>query len=615
MNLDGTIRYRSAHHRIRQFKVLTAGILTLLLLAFWEIQVANNEHYREQAQQNRIKSLPVPAARGNILDRHGRAIADSRVAPSALLDAGRTSPENIQRIVSGLELDGDKVEQILQDASEFGRSEQIVLKENLSPRDLAFLQAHRSEFREIDLVKGMRRKYPSNHVAVHAIGYVGKASRRELAMREFLLYDFGAEIGKSGIERQYNRWLTGTNGSMQFLVDSSGRPLETVGIVDSVPGNSLELTIDLDLQAVSELGLEGRKGAVVALDPRNGEILAMTSAPAYDPNQFVSGFRDDEWRELNTDPSTPLLNRAVQGTWAIGSVFKPIVALAGLEAGLAGPDFKVTCTGGLRYGGHLFRCHKRGGHGTVDLTQAIARSCDVYFYRLGSKLGIDALGRYARMAGLGDRTHVDLPDEVPGLVPSVRWKIRQTLQPWHPGETVIVSIGQGAMSITPLQAAHAIGGLALGGVWHRPRLVSEWQRRKIDPDSRTAIPRTKSIDPAHHETLRAAMWQVVNGAGTGGQARLTGTDVCGKTGTSQRVSNELRIKSGRADFEDDGWFVGYAPCSTPEIVVAVLLENAKASYYAAAVARDILQVWLLNRKTDEWTDLDSTLAQSMGVER
>ncbi len=609
MTPRGIFAHRASYRRLRLFQLIATTVFVALLASFWEIQVVENEPYREEAQQNRIKTLPVAAPRGEILDRHGRTMASSEIALSAMVDASQTSLENLERIALGLDLDIDEVRRAVRDSSDYGRFEHIVLKENLSTRDLAFLEARRYTFSEVDLVESMRRKYPAQQVAVHATGYIGKASRGELAMREFLLVDFGSEIGKSGIERQYNRWLIGTAGSLQFLVDSAGRSIQEVGEVPSAPGNNLRLTIDLDLQAVSELGLEGRKGAVVALDPRNGEVLAMASAPTFDPNEFVAGFRPADWRALNTDPATPLLNRATQGTWALGSVFKPIIALAGLQAGVAGPDFTAHCTGGLNYAGHYFRCHKRGGHGTVSLVKAIAQSCDVYFYRLGVKLGIDMLGRYARLAGLGERTKVDLPGEVPGLVPSVRWKVRSSLQPWHPGETVVVAIGQGAMAVTPVQAAYSIGGLAMGGVWHQPRLVSDQQMREINPDYDSPRPRTVAIDQEHLATLRESMWQVVNGYGTGRQGRLSGIDVCGKTGTAQRVSNELRLRSGRADFEDDAWFVGFAPCSEPEIVVAALLENAAHSYYAAALVRDVLQVWLLNRRPATSTDGTKTLAQ------
>jgi penicillin-binding protein 2 len=610
MNWGQNSQLRGENNRIAQFQVVATGVFVLLLLAFWEIQVVNGDYYRKQAEENRVKSLPVPAARGIIRDRHGRALAQSRVVLAAMINPVSAQTENLKRIGTGLRLDPVHVLERLRNAAEFGKAEHISLKDSLSIADIAFLQAHRREFQEIALIEGMRRQYPNTGVAVHAVGYVGEVSKSELNMREFLLYAYGAEIGKSGIERQYNDWLGGEAGKVLFLVDSHGRRLDTLGVIDSVPGKDLYLTIDLDLQAVAELGLEGRKGAIVALDPSNGEILAMASSPVYDPNKFVAGLSGREWQAINSDRNTPLLNRAIQGTWAMGSVFKPIHGLAGLEAGLAGPDFQVHCPGGLQFGSRYFRCHKRGGHGTVDLLRAIALSCDVFFYRLGDKLGIEKLAHYARLAGLGEKTLVDLPDEVPGLVPSIRWKIRRTLQPWYPGETIVVAIGQGAMSVTPIQAAHAIGGLAMGGVWQRPHLVLRDKLAATDPRRLPPPPRTANIKPEHMEVLREAMRTVVNGAGTGRQARLSGIEVCGKTGTSQRVSNELRLRAKREDFEDDAWFVGFAPCSSPEIVVAVLLENGRHSYYAAAVARDVLQAWRVKESQHLLTDLDRTLAAS-----
>ena len=608
MTWNPNSRRSGQHSRIGYFQAGTTAAFVLLLLAFWEIQVVNYVDYREQAEQNRVQTFPVRAARGNILDRRGRALAQSRVVLAAMINPVTARPENLGPISKGLGLEEGQLLERLSEAAEFGRSQHIPLKEHLSIADIAFIEAHRSEFAEIDLIEGMRRRYPETAVAVHAMGYVGEVSKSELNMREYLLHQYGDEIGKSGIERQYNQWLSGDDGEVLFLVDSRGRRLETLGKVDSIPGNNLRLTIDLDIQAVAELGLEGRKGAVVALNPRNGEILAMASSPVYDPNKFVTGFTAKEWLALNSDRETPMLNRAIQGTFAMGSVFKPIHGLAGLEAGLAGSDFRVNCPGGMPFGGRFFRCHKHSGHGSVSLLEAIALSCDVYFYRLGDMLGIETLARYARQAGLGAKTLVDLPDEVTGLVPSIRWKVRHTLQPWHPGETIVVAIGQGAMSVTPIQAAYSIGGLAMGGVWHRPRMVSVQQSRAIDASVGPEPPRKVDIAVQHMEVLRRAMKTVVNGAGTGRQARLRTVEVCGKTGTSQRVSNALRLRAKRADFEDDAWFVGFAPCENPEIVVAVLLENGKSSYYAAAVARDILEVWRINGEEERTTEPDRTLA-------
>lgn len=614
MNWPQKLRRRSLSVRIAQFRFVSTVLFVLLLVAFWEIQVVNSDFYRNQARQNRIKTIPIPAARGNIMARDGRVLAQSRVALSAMIDPSHTSPERLPRIARGLGLEPEFLEMRIAEGSQYSRSNHFVLKENLTSKDLAFLHAHRSEFREIDLIRGMRRQYPATAVSAHTIGYVGEVSKHELNQREYLLHDYGAEIGKSGVERQYDRWLAGENGSLEYLVDSLGRQLWTAGRVESVPGNDLTLTIDLDLQSVAELGLEGRKGAVVALDPRNGEILALASAPAFAPNKFVEGFSRDEWLALDGDPRKPMLNRAIQGTYAMGSVFKPIHGLAGLESDEVRADFKVHCTGGMQFGGRFFGCHKHDGHGVVDLRRAIAVSCDVYFYRLGHQLRVEKLAEYARMAGLGARTGVDLPDEASGLVPSIQWKVRNTLRPWHPGETIVLSIGQGAMSVTPLQAAHAIGGLAMGGVWHRPHLVSREHSGRIDPGAPPVPPRIRRIKSEHLKALRQAMSDVVNRGGTGGQARVRGLEVCGKTGTSQRVSNSLRLAAQREEFEDDAWFVGFAPCRSPQIVVAGILENGRKSSYAAALVRDVIQVWNLNRSRGKTSPPDGPLDLSEGIE-
>ena len=583
--------------RVLVFRAVSASVCIVLLLAFWGIQVASDS-YRERAEDNSTESHPIPAARGTVRDRDGNLIAGSSMRISAQIESGEATPDLLRKVADRLRTGPGHIGRLLDQAPSLAPYEHLVVKQDLQLSDLAYLNANREEFPQVKLVEEFRRHYGRERVAVHAVGYVGRASRQDLARREFLLVEFGAEIGKSGIERQYNHWLAGKPGRRRTEVDTYGRATKELDEERPEPGHDLQLTIDGHLQAVAELGLSGRKGAAVAIDPRTGEVLVMASAPSFDPNGFATGMVHDDWARLNSDPSTPLLNRAIQGTWAMGSVFKPIVGLAGLENNIAGPSFTATCKGGSAIGGRYFRCHKREGHGTVDLERAIALSCDVYFYTLGLRLGIETLSKYAEAAGLGRKTGVDLPGEASGLVPSAEWKARRSLQPWFPGDTAVVSIGQGAMAVTPLQAVHAIGGLAAGGVWHRPRLVSDEVRREMDENWRAPKPRTAHIDPEHLRTLRSSMWEVVNGGGTGGQARLAGEDVCGKTGTSQRVSNSLRIRSGRADFEDDAWFVGFAPCDSPEIVAGVLIENGKSSSLAAAVVRDILQAWLLMKPPD-----------------
>lgn len=603
-----------ATSRVFQFEVVATVIFLLLLFSFWQIQIVNRDHYRERAERNRVKTLPVAAGRGPILDRFGREVAASRSGPSAVISSTPISLESLATIANGLGVDLQDLREHLGRASDFGQSERVVVKEDLAPRDLAFLHARRSEFPEVDLVEAMYRQYPVTGVAVHLVGYVGEASKQELNQREYLLYDYGSEIGKTGIERQYDRWLRGDNGSLRLLVDSFGRTVSTIGRTKPVPGNSLTLTIDLDLQAAAELELEGNKGAVVALDPRNGEVLAMASAPVFDANQFVTGFTSAEWSALHSHPQQAMLNRAIQGVYAMGSVFKPIHGLAGLASGIVDDDFRVTCSGGLSFGGHFFGCHKREGHGTVDLRRAIAVSCDVFFYRLGLQVGVKTLAKFARTTGLGTRTLVDLPGEVPGLVPSTRWKVRRTLRPWQPGETVVLSIGQGALAVTPIQAAHSVGGLAMGGEWHRPHVVSHQERSSMDPDFRPPRPRTAPVRTRHLEALRQSMWDVVNGGGTGASARVSDLEVCGKTGTSQRVSNSLRLKAKREAFEDDAWFVGFAPCSDPRIVVAAVLENGRHSYRAAAIVGNVLKQWARNHPRNPTIERDSNLVSTLHSE-
>lgn len=581
--------------RIALFQCAAAAVFLWLLSGFWQLQVRRAGIYAQRAEQNRVKSLPIPAPRGAILDRSGRLLVDNAPSFSVSIPAGDVYSANLPIIAAGLELPPDLFEERLAAASD-PLIDRIVLKENLSIEDMAFLEAHRAQFPEIDIEKSQRRFYSAEDVAAHVIGYVGEISNAELKMRRFASRRSGDRIGKAGIERQYNDWLMGRDGRRRILVDSRGRNQGVIEVVEAQPGRDLRLTLDLDLQAVAEMGLEGYRGAAVALDPRNGEVLAMAAAPAFSANAFVEGIANEEWQRLLADPAKPLLNRAVQGQWAPGSVFKPIVALAALENGLANSTFSTTCTGSRVYFGRRFRCHARGGHGAVNLTRAMAQSCDIYFYEMGKRLGVDVIAEYARRAGLGAKTQIDLPDEAEGIVPSSSWKVRLFRERWYAGETISLVIGQGALTVTPLQVAHAIGGLALGGVWRRPRLVSAGQLAEIDPRRAETEPRREPMTPWHKRIIRELLWGVVNNGGTGARARLPDVEVCGKTGTAQRVSNRTRSQNDRAEFEDDAWFVGYAPCDEPEIVAAVLLENGAHSYYAAPIARDIIKAWFDKKK-------------------
>ncbi len=575
-----------ASGKIALFQYLTLAVFLFLIAGFWELQVRNPELYSEQAQRNSIKSLPVLAPRGKILDRDGRVIVDSHSSFSLILSREHLKPEHLKTIAAGLNLDYQQLEQRLHRFRSRPRYEPIIIKEELTPAELAFVEAHRTpeELPELELVPAQRRLYPANSLAAHVIGYVGEVSEAELNSPEFIKYDQGDVIGKAGIERQYNEHLMGVDGQRQVLVDNRGRERRVIGFKEAIPGKNLQLTIDLDLQVVAELAMEDRKGAVVALDPRNGEVLAIVSRPAFDPNKFAGRIRSEDWKELTSNRDNPLLNRAIQGQLAPGSTFKPIVALAGLESGSIDEGFRVVCPGGASFYGHYFKCWEKRGHGVVQLHKGIVHSCDVYFYNVGNKLGIDTIAKYAEMVGFGRKTGIDLPHEAEGVVPSSRWKMRNFRQKWYAGETISVAIGQGALTVTPLQLAYAIGGLAMGGVWYRPHLVKDPNR--VEP------PRVAKINPENAAKIVYGMYGVVNEGGTGVRARLPGVSVCGKTGSAQLASNQALqgTKLGQV-LKDNAWFVGFAPCESPEIVVAVLYESGEHGYLAAPVVRDVIKAY------------------------
>lgn len=571
--------------RVAVFQYLTVAIFLFLISGFWDLQVRNPEMYNELAERNRIKSLPIVAPRGKILDRDGRVIVDNHLSWSVILSRESMKPEHLKPIAEGLNLDYDDL--LLQLKRYQGRPkyEPVIIKQELTPADIAFVESHKDAdfFPELELIHAQRRLYPQNGFAAHVIGYTGEISESELDAPEFAKYEPGSVVGKFGIEKQYNDILTGIDGQREVMVDNRGRERQVLGIKEATPGKNIQLTIDLDLQAVAELVLEGRKGAIVALDPRNGEVLAMATRPTFDPNKFSVRIKSSDWKELLDNPDHPLLNRATQAQFAPGSTFKPLVALAGLETGAIDDQFSVHCSGGASFYGHYHKCWWKGGHGTVSLHSGIVHSCDVYFYNVGNRLGVDRIATYATQAGLGHETGIDLPHEAAGIVPSSEWKIRNYRQKWYPGETISVAIGQGATTLTPIQLARAIGGLAMGGIWYKPHLLKS---TKPEP------PHQYALNPENVAKVISGMCGVVNeGGGTGGRARLPGVEVCGKTGSAQLTSNEFIKKGGKAP-KDNAWFVGFLPREHPEIVVVALWEGGVHGQFAAALVRDVLKAYV-----------------------
>ncbi|MFI5127896.1 MAG: penicillin-binding protein 2, partial [Candidatus Acidiferrales bacterium] len=431
---------------------IVLGII-LLLLGFWKLQIVQSGHYSDLAEKNRVRSIPIIAPRGKILDRNGRVIVDNYPSFSILLL--RDDPAQIQKdlpqITAGLSITPEDLRQQLEEAKIEPKFQPVIVKPEATDADLAFVESHRVDLPELELMMVQRRKYPLNDFLAHVIGYVGEVSPEQLDQQSGDRYKPGDIVGKAGLERQYNDTLTGTDGMRRVIVNSIGKPVRTLDDTEPIPGKPIQLTIDYELQAVAEQELAGKVGAMIALDPRTGEILAMTSQPSFDPNDFSVRIPSKEWRVLNDDPNKPMLDRAIQAQLAPGSVFKILESAAMLESGVPPPDFHVFCPGYAVFYGTVRHDWDPKGHGEVGLHKAIVHSCDVFFYNVGQRLGIDKIAYYATALGLGKRTGIDLPGEEPGLVPSSEWVERVYHHKWYPGSTISVAIGQGATEVTPIQ--------------------------------------------------------------------------------------------------------------------------------------------------------------------
>jgi len=578
-----------AASKIAIFQYATVGIFIFLISGFWKLQVQNPQFYDERAQANSIKSVPMIAPRGRILDRDGRVIVDNHSSFMLILARETLREEHLRPIAQGLDLDYEELVRRVRRMQAEPKYVPLVIKEELMPADLAFVDSHHDFFPEMVLIPSQRRLYPQNGMLAHVIGYTGEISEQELDAPEFANYEQGAVVGKFGIERQYNDWLSGVDGQRQVVVDNLGQVRQVLATKPPVPGKDLQLTIDLDLQAVAELGMDAaitqeihvdhKIGAVVALDPRTDEVLAMVSRPAFDPMRIK---RKDYWKEINGNPDHPLMNKAIQAQQPPGSTFKPFTALAALESGAIDDKTTVHCSGGVALYGKYQRCWEKRGHGTLALHAGMVHSCDVYFFTIGARAGIDNLAFYGDLAGFGHPTGIDLPHEASGIMPSPAWKLRTQRQKWYAGETPSVAIGQGALTATPLQIARATAGLAMGGVWHRPRLVSS------EPDKTVTWP----LNPNDVKDIIDGMYGVVNEGGTGGRARLPNIAVCGKTGTAQLSSEDFAKSKGKKTSEDNALFEAFAPCGAPEIVVVAMFEHFPGhGQYAAPLVRDVMKAY------------------------
>jgi penicillin-binding protein 2 len=586
------------------------AILLVLLSGLWRLQVIGAQNYRTLAEQNRIRKVPILAPRGKLFDREGRLLVDNYPSVSCFLirEPGRDLRADFPLISRGLHMSIEQLEGTLAHYALAPKYEPIPLKQDITPDEVEFIESHRDELPELETIDEQRRLYPRNGFAANLIGYVGEVSDDMLNDPRFAYYEPGDVVGKSGVEQSYDQLLRGTDGSQDIIVDSHGREVGILGREPAVPGQGLKLTIDLDIQRAAEAAMGDHNGAIIAIDPHTGAVLALVSRPAFDPNDFSVRVSRDEWNKLITDPRHPLLDKAIQAQLAPGSTFKIIMSLAGLESNVA-QELKVVCNGGATFYGRFFACDKR--HGPVDILHAIPMSCDTYYYTLAERLGIEKIAYWAHKVGIGEKTGIDLPGEVSGVMPSEEWKMKTFHEKWYAGEAISVGIGQGAVAISPVQLVRAIAGIASGGVLKRPHVVEPDQ---LPADFRQALhdsypgsgDTTIPISPAAWETITDGMALTTN-SGTAATSHLANIDFAGKTGTAQVVNHSAGMKSlGVGAERANAWFVGIAPRRNPDIAVVVLVEHGGWGAEASApLAARVIETFV-----DKQRRLDNNLQEA-----
>jgi len=573
--------------------VFIAVFIVLIFAVFgvrlFQLQVIEGEDLGNRARRNSVRTVRLEAPRGDIVDRFGRELATTRPAFGVHVMPAELRERALTLAALGNLLDQDPSELSERVGTPKGRArfQPVRVAKDLPYDSRTRVESHLYALPGVFTDVSPRRYYVGGTLAAHVLGYTGEIHTKQLAKRSFADYRSGDVIGQAGVESRYESVLRGRAGGRNVVVDVAGRIDEVLDEVEATPGGTLMLTIDRDLQRAAEdaflpdvIGGEEKRGAVVALDPRNGDVLALVSHPAFDPNSFAGGIDSATWKQLTESEGRPIQNRALAGQYPPGSTYKVFMAAAGLEEGAITPDDRVFCPGTFRLGRRTYRCWKRGGHGSVNLHEALVRSCDVFFYQLGLKLGIDRMAFFANGFHLGRRTGIALGNESPGIIPTRAWKERRFTEVWLKGETVSASIGQGYNLTTPMQLAVAYAAIANGGTIFRPRILlrragpDDTVEQGPEPEALGKVP----VSPDHLATITRALEGVVHGeGGTGGRARIPGVRVAGKTGTAQVVhlkeTEDLEEDEIPLKFRDHGWFAAFAPVEAPEIVVVALAEH------------------------------------------
>jgi len=599
-----------------RFRLAVASGAVLLAFAiligrFFYLQVLQHDYYTTRAEDNRISLVPIVPNRGVIVDRSGTVLARNysaftlEITPSKVADLDATI-DAVGQLIEVLPKDRKRFRKLLEESKTF---ESLPIRTRLSDEEVAKFAANRFRFPGVDVRARLFRQYPLGAVGSHALGYIGRITTRDLETIEKneqeANYKGSDHIGKTGLEQKYEFQLHGETGYEQVEIDAGGRAVRSLSRTAPVPGNNLTLTLDAKLQQITEKAFGDRRGALVAIDPSNGGILALVSTPTYDPNLFVDGIRTDDWDLLNNSPDKPMVNRALNGAYPPGSTFKPFMALAALEIGKRTASQIISDPGFFSFGGHQFRDDKKGGHGSVDMYKSIVQSCDTYYYMLANDMGIDNISRFMGALGLGSRTGIDIEGESEGVLPSQEWKKRRFKRPeqqkWYAGETISIGIGQGYNAYTPIQLAQAVATLANDGVMFRPHLVSYVTDSKtgaktyVEPQPLRALPwKAQNI-----ETIKKAMIGV-NKEGTGARA-FAGAEYesGGKTGTAQVFSlkgADYRSGKLKQELRDHALFIAFAPADKPKIALAVLVENGGfGAQSAAPIARMVFDYYLLGK--------------------
>jgi penicillin-binding protein 2 len=586
---------RELQRRLAILKVALLVVIGLLALRLWQLQVRDGAYYRDLSENNRTRSVTLEPARGLIYDRHGVLLANN--VPSfglyVTLEDVKDRDGLVQRLVDLIGLDETMLRRKLAE-----RGSRLVprrLKGGLSLREAAVIESHRLELPGVMIQADSQRNYPAGPAAAHLLGYVGQVSAEQLEKADSADLHQGSVVGQYGVERTYDRFLRGRAGQKVIEVDALGHEKQTIAIQKPAAGDDLHLTIDLRLQTLAEELLGEETGAIVALDATTGEVLALASRPTFDPNVLSRELTAKQWEAIVQDESRPLTNRATQGQYPPGSTFKIVMAAAALESSTITPRTKIRCAGGFPFGRRVYKDWKAGGHGLMDVHQALVDSCDVFFYTVGQRMGIETIASYADQFGLGRETGIELPSEREGIVPSAVWKERVKGQPWLPGETVSASIGQGYVTVTPVQMAQLIATVANDGVSFRPRLIRAVMERATGRLQEVPAVATGHLTVGADtlDLIKDALAEVVI-RGTATRARSSLVAIAGKTGTAQTAA--LRSGSGHdlpKKLRDHAWFVSYAPADAPRIAVAVLVEHMGHGGSAAApLAKQMIEAYV-----------------------